>query len=92
MPGCDRKNVPSIEPTTLKNVFHGIGVQLHAFLQTPSIIEGIFADKHPPNVGESDLFLPVLYDHHVLLPAVSGTADIPHPAGLTGIITINKVL
>ena len=37
-------------------------------------------------------FSPVLDDHHVLLPTVSGTADVPHPAGLTGIVTIDKVL
>ena len=29
---------------------------------------------------------------HVLLPTVSGTADVPHPAGFTGIVTIDKVL
>lgn len=41
---------------------------------------------------QTHLFLPVLYHHHVLLATVSGTADVPHPAGLTGIITIDKVL
>lgn len=48
-------------------------------------------NKLPP-VRELNVFLPVLNHHHVLLPTMPGTADIPHPAGFTGIITINEVL
>lgn len=50
------------------------------------------ANVHQMSVRGLGLFLPVLYNHHVLLSAVSGTADVPHPAGFTGIITIDKVL
>ncbi|TNN26167.1 hypothetical protein EYF80_063697 [Liparis tanakae] len=38
------------------------------------------------------LVSPVLDHHHVLLPTVPGTADVPHPAGLAGVVPVNEVL
>lgn len=73
--------------------FHGITwywYTLPVFLHIP--VDYWMTKPHQMSFIELDMFLPVLYNHHVLLPTVSGTADIPHPTGFTGIITINKVL